>query len=220
MLAALALAVAESLLGNQTSFGGQRGGMKPFDRLSDYLSAMERRMRWLALTPRRGGERRRRRCCSRCWPCWWPTSSPSRTAAWWARACSCSSGLAFAIAAGADCAGDPPEPPPRGAARPNRTYPQFQERLLTFTERSETEPRRSVPASAGRRHACTWRRTRSRSQVAKTSWIFSFSSAAVVSTLALLWLGTSGPGFLGYGTGLLWGSVPKGVTKPFYCYLR
>ncbi len=53
-------------------------------------------------------------------------------------------------------------------------------------------------------------------EVAKTSWIFSFSSAAVVSTLVLLWLGISGPGFLGYGTGLLWGSVPKGVTKPFY----
>ncbi len=37
------------------------------------------------------------------------------------------------------------------------------------------------------------------------------------ATLVLLWLGImSGPGFLGYGTGLLWGSVPKGVNRPYY----
>ena len=32
----------------------------------------------------------------------------------------------------------------------------------------------------------------------------------------LLWLGMAGPGFLGYGTSLLWGGVPKGEVKPFY----
>ena len=32
----------------------------------------------------------------------------------------------------------------------------------------------------------------------------------------LLWLATSGPGFLGYGTSLLWGGVPKGGVKPYY----
>ena len=32
----------------------------------------------------------------------------------------------------------------------------------------------------------------------------------------LLWLGMSGPGFLGYGTSLLWGGLPKGEMKPFY----
>src|SRR5207249_2090018 len=30
--------------------GGQRGGMKPLDRLSDYLGAIERRLRLIALT--------------------------------------------------------------------------------------------------------------------------------------------------------------------------
>ena len=56
----------------------------------------------------------------------------------------------------------------------------------------------------------------SRARSPGTPWIFSFSSAAVGAALALLWLGTSGPGFLGYGTSLLWGGLPKGEMKPFY----
>ena len=47
------------------------------------------------------------------------------------------------------------------------------------------------------------------SEVARTSWIFGFSSAAVVSAAVLLWLALAGPGFLGYGTSLLWGGLPK-----------
>ena len=38
----------------------------------------------------------------------------------------------------------------------------------------------------------------------------------MVSALVLIWLGTSGPGFMGYGTSLLWAGLPKGATKPFY----
>src|SRR5262249_16276433 len=52
--------------------------------------------------------------------------------------------------------------------------------------------------------------------IAKTAWIFSFSSAAVAAALILLWLGFSGPGFLGYGTSLLWGGLPKGEMNPYY----
>jgi hypothetical protein len=53
-------------------------------------------------------------------------------------------------------------------------------------------------------------------EIARTAWIFSFSSAAAAAALVLLWLATSGPGFLGYGTSLLWGGVPKGGVKPYY----
>src|SRR4029079_12707186 len=53
-------------------------------------------------------------------------------------------------------------------------------------------------------------------EVAKTAAIFSFSTAAIVAALVLLWLGMSGPGLLGYGTSLLWGGLPKGEMKPFY----
>ena len=42
----------------------------------------------------------------------------------------------------------------RRAARDRRNrYPQFEERLLTFTGTYGAERRRSVPAAAGRRHA-------------------------------------------------------------------
>ena len=103
----------------------------------------------------------------------------------------------------------------RAASAAESKYPQFQERLLTFTERSEAnagDPFLHLLAA----DTLTLAQNAQPHEVAKTAWIFSFSSAAVVSTLVLLWLGMSGPGFLGYGTGLLWGSVPKGVTKPFY----
>jgi hypothetical protein len=52
--------------------------------------------------------------------------------------------------------------------------------------------------------------------ITKTNWIFSFSSAAVLAVAVLVWLAISGPGFLGYGTSLLWAGLPKGEVKPFY----
>ena len=38
----------------------------------------------------------------------------------------------------------------------------------------------------------------------------------MVSALVLIWLAVAGPGFMGYGTSLLWAGLPKGTTKPFY----
>src|ERR1019366_5665825 len=51
--------------------------------------------------------------------------------------------------------------------------------------------------------------------VAKSAWIYSFSSAAVAAALALIWLGST-PGYMGYGTSLLWAGLPKGMDQPFY----
>jgi hypothetical protein len=187
--------------------------MKPFDRLTDYLIALERRLRWLALS--RG-------------------AAVSAAAALILTvlavlaanqfAFSHSSvvgarvflflGLAFAIAA-ALIAPVIKLNRRRAATAAESKYPQFQERLLTFTERSEAnagDPFLHLLAA----DTLTMAQSAQPNEVAKTSWIFSFSSAAAVSMLVLLWLGISGPGFLGYGTGLLWGAVPKGVTKPFY----
>ena len=187
--------------------------MKPFDRLTDYLSALERRMRWLALT--RGA-----------------AASAAAALALTVLAVLAANqfafshrsvvgarvflflGLAFAIAAALII--------PvirlnrrRAARAAESTHPQFQERLLTFTERSETNPNDPFLHLLAA-DALSVAENAQPKQVAKTGHIFSFSSAAVVSTLVLLWLATSGPGFLGYGTGLLWGSVPKGMTKPYY----
>ncbi len=204
--------------GKQTSFGGQRGRMKPFDRLSEYLSALERRMRWLALT--RGA-----------------AASAAAALALTVLAVLVANqfafshrsvvgarvflflGLAFAIAAALIV--------PvirlnrRRAARAAESNTSAVPGAPAHIHRTLGDTTPAIRSCiCWRPTRCTWRRTRSRSRVAKTTQIFSFSSAAVVSTLVLLWLATSGPGFLGYGTGLLWGSVPKGVTKPYLRHLR
>ena len=54
--------------------------MKPLDRLSEYLGAVERRLRLLALT-RGAAVTAAAALPSRCWPCWWPTTSLLRPAA-------------------------------------------------------------------------------------------------------------------------------------------
>src|ERR1017187_3545290 len=103
----------------------------------------------------------------------------------------------------------------RAARAAEARYPQFEERLLTFTERVERNPTDpflglladDTPAVASQAAP---------RDVTRSSWIFSFSSAAVFVIAVLIWLGISGPGFLGYGTSLLWGGLPKGTLKPFY----
>ena len=104
---------------------------------------------------------------------------------------------------------------PRGG--PKRSIPQFEERLLTFTERIEnnpSDPFLSLLADDTLRVA----QQAEPKTVVKSAWIYSFSSAAVAAALILIWLGTT-PGFMGYGTSLLWAGLPKGVTKPFYSIL-
>ena len=49
--------------------------------------------------------------------------------------------------------------------------------------------------------------------MARQSIILSFASVAAVALMVLIWLGTSGPGFLGYGTSLLWAGIPKGSDQ-------
>jgi hypothetical protein len=93
-------------------------------------------------------------------------------------------------------------------------YPQFEERLLTFTEKMEANPRDPfLPLLAD--DALAVAQQAQPSNVARSSWIFSFTSAAILAVVALLWLGNT-PGFLGYGTSLLWAGLPKGDLKPFY----
>ncbi|HUA60487.1 MAG TPA: hypothetical protein VML19_17120, partial [Verrucomicrobiae bacterium] len=104
----------------------------------------------------------------------------------------------------------------RHAARKAESrYPQFEERLLTFTEKMESNPRDPfLPLLAD--DTLNVAQQAQPATVARTSWIASFSSAAIALVLGLIWLGTSGPGFLGYGTSLLWAGMSKGEIKPFY----
>src|SRR5579863_10433182 len=103
----------------------------------------------------------------------------------------------------------------RAARAAEARCPQFEERLLTFTERMEQNSADPfLPLLAD--DALTVAQQAKPHEVAKSSWIVSFTSAALAAMLALIWLGISGPGFLGYGTSLLWGGLPKGDFTPYY----
>jgi hypothetical protein len=185
--------------------------MNPLDLLARYLSAMERRVRLLALS--RG-------------------SAIAAVAALvltvaaveWANAFAFSNRAVLvarlALFLGLACAIAVALIVPlvrfsrRHAARAaEQKHPEFEQRLLTLSERSgAVDPFLELLAAdtlevAERAKPAT---------VAKTTSIAGFSSAAIASALLLIWLGVAGPGFLGYGTALLWAGPSKGELKPFY----
>jgi hypothetical protein len=104
----------------------------------------------------------------------------------------------------------------RNAARETeRKFPAFEERLLTFTERARANPDDPfLPLLAADTLEVT--RQAEPAHVAGRNRILSFIAGAAGSLAVLIWLGVSGPGFLGYGTSLLWGRLPKGELAPYY----
>jgi len=104
----------------------------------------------------------------------------------------------------------------RHAARETeRKYPAFEERLLTFTERAQSNPDDPfLPLLAA--DTLEVSRQAEPARVAGRNRILSYAGGAAGSLAVLIWLGTSGPGFLGYGTSLLWGRLPKGELAPYY----
>ena len=187
--------------------------MNPLNRLSEYLGAIERRLRWLTLS--RGaaataGAALVLTVVAVLAANYFAFSNPSVLGA----RVFLFLGLAFALAAALIV--------PvirlnrrRAARTAEHQCPQFEERLLTFSERVEQNPSDpflellAADTLSVAEHA-------EPKEIARTAWIFSFSSAAAAAALLLLWLGVSGPGFLGYGASLLWGGVPKGGVKPYY----
>ena len=187
--------------------------MRPLDRLSDYLVAVERRLRLMAVTRGLAATAAAALVCTVVAVVlanYFAFSNRSVTGA----RLLLFFGVAFAIAAALVL--------PllrlnrrRAAREAEQKYPQFEERLLTLSEKLDQNsadpflPLLAEDTLSVAQHA-------EPKEVAKSSWLFGFSSAAVVSTLVLLWLALSGPGFLGYGTSLLWGSLPKAGMKPYY----
>src|SRR5215470_13155944 len=160
--------------------------MRPLDRLSEYLGAVERRLRLLAIT---------RGIAATAAAALIFTVVAVLLANYYAfsnRSVLSARvllffGIAFAIAAALVL--------PvirlnrrRAAREAENKYPQFEERLLTFTERVEqnaNDPFLHLLADdtlSVAQHA-------EPKEVAKTSWLFSFSSAAAVAAAILLWLG-------------------------------
>src|SRR5688572_32583122 len=155
--------------------------MKPFDRLSDYLGAIERRLRLLAWT--RGAAATAAAALiftvlAVLVANQFSFSNPSVIGA----RVFLFLGLAFALAAALIV--------PvirlnrRHAARKAETrYPQFEERLLTFTEKSEQSPNDPfLPLLAA--DALSVAQQAEPKEVARTAVLFSFSSAAVAAMLA------------------------------------
>jgi hypothetical protein len=95
----------------------------------------------------------------------------------------------------------------RTADRAESTFPEFDQRLLTYIERGESrDPMLDLLAKDAFSVANKTRPER----VAPRTNIFGFATAGAAAGAVLLWMILAGPGFLGYGSSLLWAGLPKG----------
>src|SRR5271168_2869962 len=101
----------------------------------------------------------------------------------------------------------------RTARRAETQFPEFEERLLTFVERSDhPDPMLDLLAEDT---ASVANRTEP-ARVAPPRSIFAFATSAGAASAALIWLILAGPGYFGYGASLLWAGLPKGTAGAFY----
>ncbi len=102
----------------------------------------------------------------------------------------------------------------RNAARKaEQKFPEFQERLLTLAEKSNAaDPFLQLLAADTMRVA----ESNEPERLASNGPIFGFLASAAIAVAVLLWLINAGPGYLGYGTSLLWAGAPKSGEHAFY----
>jgi len=102
----------------------------------------------------------------------------------------------------------------RNAARSaERQFPEFQERLLTLAEKPDASgPFVELLADDAMKVAAAHQPER----LAPTGPILGFLTSAGVALAVLLWLILAGPGYLGYGTSLLWAGAPRSGNQAFY----
>src|SRR5579872_7046134 len=100
------------------------------------------------------------------------------------------------------------------AKRAEQRFPQFQERLLTLAEKpNANDPFTQLLAGDAMKMA----QSSEPDRLAPTGPIVGFLTSAGLAVAVLLWLILAGPGYLGYGTSLLWAGAPKaGITHAFY----
>ena len=81
--------------------------------------------------------------------------------------------------------------------RAERTFPEFDQRLLTYVERGEArDPMLDLLAE----DAYSVANRTEPERVAPKSNIFAFATAGGLAGAVLIWLIVAGPGFLGYGS--------------------
>ena len=99
------------------------------------------------------------------------------------------------------------------ARRPKRNSPSSRSACSRWLRsRMSADPFLAV---AGRRHHARRRNQRARALGLERP-IFGFLASAAVAVAVLLWLINAGPGYLGYGTSLLWAGAPKSGNHAFY----
>ncbi len=103
----------------------------------------------------------------------------------------------------------------RAARRAESTFPQFEERLLTFVERDKVETRDPMLELLAADTATVAHQTEP-ARVAPPRSIFAFATSGGVLGAVLIWLIMAGPGYFGYGASLLWAGLPKGASGAFY----
>ncbi len=101
----------------------------------------------------------------------------------------------------------------RTAGRAEQAYPAFDARLVTYVERSALKDP-MLELLAMDTEAVT--RTATPQTIVPPKKTFGFATAAGAAGAALLWLILAGPGFLGYGSSLLWAGAPKAGGPGFY----
>lgn len=101
----------------------------------------------------------------------------------------------------------------RNAARhAEKQFPEFQERLLTLAEKPASDPFLQLLASDAMKVAENHQPER----LAPTGRILGFLTSAGLAVAVLLWLILASPGYIGYGTSLLWAGAPHSGGGAFY----
>ena len=80
------------------------------------------------------------------------------------------------------------------------TFPQFQERLTTFTERDGQDP--FIELLAG--DTLEVAKFAEPKEFVSDSRLWASLGAAVAACAVLIWIIAAGPGYMGYGASLLW----------------
>lgn len=101
------------------------------------------------------------------------------------------------------------------ARRAEDVFPEFQQRLLTFAEvrqADRAEPFLELLADDALQVA----RTAEPTHVVTARRIAGLLATGAAAVGVLIWLSAAGPGFLGYGSSLLWAGNARGGDSPFY----
>ena len=98
----------------------------------------------------------------------------------------------------------------RFAGRAEQSFPEFEQRLLTFAERDrDGEPFLELLAADTLRIA----RTASPKHIVPDAMLAALAGVALASLGVLIWLVRAGPGYWGYGAAALWTGMPP--TPPY-----